>query len=102
MLIITQLLFQQNVLVLLKAQDITICTFCLCILSPYMFQPTWAFKTVVLNSQFPLSRFGNYVNKRLQNRQLRKSCVSNCFGSSRLRIERALPGSLLKAEFDKL
>jgi hypothetical protein len=27
---------------LLKAQDITICTFCLCILSPYMFQPTWA------------------------------------------------------------
>jgi hypothetical protein len=27
---------------LLKAQDITICTFCLCILSPYMFQPAWA------------------------------------------------------------
>jgi hypothetical protein len=27
---------------LLKAQDITICTLCLCILSPYMFQPTWA------------------------------------------------------------
>jgi hypothetical protein len=26
---------------LLKAQDITICTFCLCILSPYMFQPAW-------------------------------------------------------------
>jgi hypothetical protein len=26
---------------LLKAQDITICTFCLCILSPYMFRPTW-------------------------------------------------------------
>jgi hypothetical protein len=43
MLIITQLLFQQNALVflLLKAQDITICAFCLCILSPYMFQPAW-------------------------------------------------------------
>jgi hypothetical protein len=27
---------------LLKAQGITVCTFCLCILSPYMFQPTWA------------------------------------------------------------
>jgi hypothetical protein len=27
---------------LLKAQDITICTFSLCILSPYMFRPTWA------------------------------------------------------------
>jgi hypothetical protein len=27
---------------LLKAQVITICTFCLRILSPYMFQPTWA------------------------------------------------------------
>jgi hypothetical protein len=26
---------------LLKAQDITICTFCLCILSPYMFKPAW-------------------------------------------------------------
>jgi hypothetical protein len=26
---------------LLKAQDITICTFCLCILSPCMFQPAW-------------------------------------------------------------
>jgi hypothetical protein len=26
---------------LLKAQDITICTVCLCILSPYMFQPAW-------------------------------------------------------------
>jgi hypothetical protein len=26
---------------LLKAQNITICTFCLCILSPYMFQPAW-------------------------------------------------------------
>jgi hypothetical protein len=39
---ITQLLFQQNALVLLKAQDITICTFCLFILSPYMFQPAWA------------------------------------------------------------
>jgi hypothetical protein len=39
---ITQLLFQQNALfLLLKAQDITICTFCLCILSPYMFQPAW-------------------------------------------------------------
>jgi len=38
-----------------------------------------AFITVVLNSQFPLSRFGNFVNKRLQNRQLRKSRVSNCF-----------------------
>jgi hypothetical protein len=32
----------KNALVLLKAQDIAICTFCLCILSPYMFQPTWA------------------------------------------------------------
>jgi hypothetical protein len=41
-LAITQLLFQQNALVLLKAQDITICTFCLCILVPYMFQPAWA------------------------------------------------------------
>jgi hypothetical protein len=43
MLIITQLLFQQNALVflLLKAQDITVCTFCLFILSPYMFQPAW-------------------------------------------------------------
>jgi hypothetical protein len=38
----TQLLFQQNALTLLEAQDITICTFCLCIPSPYMFQPTWA------------------------------------------------------------
>jgi hypothetical protein len=27
---------------LLKAQNITICAFCLCILSPYMFQPAWA------------------------------------------------------------
>jgi hypothetical protein len=26
---------------LLKAQNITICTICLCILSPYMFQPAW-------------------------------------------------------------
>jgi hypothetical protein len=26
----------------LKAQYITICTFCLYILSPYMFRPTWA------------------------------------------------------------
>jgi hypothetical protein len=26
---------------LLKAQNITIFTFCLCILSPYMFQPAW-------------------------------------------------------------
>jgi hypothetical protein len=26
---------------LLKAQNFTICTFCLCILSPYMFQPAW-------------------------------------------------------------
>jgi hypothetical protein len=40
---ITQLFFQQIELVflLLKAQNITICTFCLCILSPYMFQPAW-------------------------------------------------------------
>jgi hypothetical protein len=30
MVTVTQLLFQQNALVLLKAQDITICTFCLC------------------------------------------------------------------------
>jgi hypothetical protein len=40
--------FQSTIIVptkctsLLKAQDITICTLCLCILSPYMFQPTWA------------------------------------------------------------
>jgi hypothetical protein len=40
--LIIQLLFQQNALVLLKAQDITICTFCLCVLIPYMFQPAWA------------------------------------------------------------
>jgi hypothetical protein len=26
---------------LLKAQNFTICTFYLCILSPYMFQPAW-------------------------------------------------------------
>jgi hypothetical protein len=26
---------------LLKAQNITFCNFCLCILSPYMFQPAW-------------------------------------------------------------
>jgi ABC-type uncharacterized transport system fused permease/ATPase subunit len=40
---VSQLLFQQNALVflLLKAQDMTICNFCLCILSPYMFQPAW-------------------------------------------------------------
>jgi hypothetical protein len=42
MLIITQLLFQQNALVFIKTQDITICTFYLCILSPCMFQPAWA------------------------------------------------------------
>jgi hypothetical protein len=27
---------------LLKAQNIEICAFCLCILTPYMFQPAWA------------------------------------------------------------
>jgi hypothetical protein len=41
MLIITQLLFQQNALVflLLKAQDITICTFVFVFLAPTCFNP---------------------------------------------------------------
>jgi len=59
-----------------------------------------AFITVVLNSQFPLSKFGNYVNKCLQNRQLRKSYVSNCFIFRRFRIERAPPECLPKSEFN--
>jgi hypothetical protein len=33
---VSQLLFQQYALILLKAQNITICTFCLCILSTMM------------------------------------------------------------------
>jgi hypothetical protein len=39
MLIITQLLFQQNALVLLKAEDITICTFVFVFLAPTCFNP---------------------------------------------------------------
>jgi hypothetical protein len=42
MLIITQLLFQQNVLVFIKSTRYYNLYFCLCILSPCMFQPAWA------------------------------------------------------------
>jgi hypothetical protein len=41
----TQLLFQQNALVFIKSTRYYNLYFCLCILSPYMFQLTWAIFT---------------------------------------------------------